>query len=128
MRIILLLVGSVLVAHTALAQAQEVIYPKNVSKFEYYQEHELRLVQQMVDEGQQKWRTDPENYAKFFMNFVYPNMRPFERDRLNVKVFPKKGRSIVQVFYDGKIHTIYLTKVYPTYPESIWVVEKMLID
>ena len=128
MRIIVLFVAMVLIAHAALAQAQEVVYPRNVSKFEYYRESELRLVQQMVDEGQQKWRADPENYAKFFINFVYPDMRPFERDRLNMKVFPKKGRSIIQVFYGGRTHTIYLTKVYPTYPESIWVVDKMIID
>ena len=82
----------------------------------------------MVDEGQQKWRTDPEYYAKFFINFYYPTMRPYERDHLNTKIFPKKGRAIVQIFYCGRIHTVYLKQVYPTYPESIWVVDKMLID
>lgn len=128
MRIILAVFAILLAAQTVLAQAQEIVYPKSVSKFECYQERELRLIQQMVDEGQQKWRTDPEFYARFFMNFYYPEMRPFERDRLNTKSFPKKGRAMVQVFYNGKIHSIYMTKVYPTYPESIWVIDKMVID
>ena len=120
---VLLIIASVLPA-----LAQQVVSPKSVPKFEIYSEKELRLIQQMVDEGKQKWRTDPVNYAKFFMNFYYPDLRPFERDRLNTQMFPKKGRAIVQVFYCGKIHTIYLNKVYPTYPDSIWIIDKMILN
>lgn len=127
MKIITGVVMTLLLAVSS-AVAQQVVSPKNVQSFEIYSEKELRLIQQMVDEGRQRWRTDPVNYAKFFLNFYYPNMRPFERDRLNTTVTPKKGKAIVQAFYCGRIHTIYLNKVYPTHPDSIWVIDKMLLD
>ena len=118
----------ILVMLPASVLAREVVRPENVAKFERFEERELRLIQQMVDEGKQRWRSNPDAFARFFLNFYYPDMRPFERDRLNVKVFPKKGRAIVQLFYRGKIHTIHITKVYPTYPDSVWVVKKMIVE
>lgn len=128
MRRITIVIIACIFSVSGSVHARQVVRPDRVPSFRSYEERELRLVQQMVDEGKQRWRTDPDSFARFFLNFYYPDLRPFERDRLNAKVYPKKGRSIVQVFYKGKAHTIYLKKVYPTYPDSIWVVDKMVID
>lgn len=107
--------------------AEEAIYPKDLPKFENFNEEGLEIIQKEVDDGHQPWRSDPEYYAKFFMNFYYPALDPNEREKLPAELKLENNRAIVKIIYNNKVHTVYLHKAFPSNPESIWVVEKMII-
>lgn len=113
---------------TSFAIAEEVIYPKGLSKFENFDNRGLEIIQkQFVDEGHQPWRSDPAYYAKFFMNFYYHDLNPNEREALPEELTLEGNEARVRVVYNDKEHTVYLSKVFIDNPESIWVVEKMVV-
>jgi hypothetical protein len=118
-----------LTATVSLVFSEETIYPKDLPKFENFDEKGLVFIQKdFVDEGHQPWRSDPAYYAKFFMNFYYPTLSPNDRENLPAELQLQGNLAIVKIFYNGKEHIVYLRKVFPSNPESIWVVEKMIIN
>lgn len=112
---------------TSLAIADEVVYPKDLPNFENFDERGLEIIQKEVDEGHQPWRSWPVYYAKFFMNFYYPDLDPNEREELPDEFTVEGNKIIVKVVYNDKKHIISLYKAFPSNPESIWIVEKMVI-
>jgi|GEM_PF-959311 len=107
--------------------ADETIYPKDLPRFENFNERELEIIQKEVDEGHQPWRSWADYYAKFFMNFYYPTLSPTDRENLPAELRLEGKQAVVKVSYANKEHTIYLHKAFPSNPESIWIVEKMKI-
>ncbi|MBU4509724.1 hypothetical protein KJ830_01620, partial [bacterium] len=96
--------------------------------FENFDERGLEIIQkQFVDEGHQPWRSDPTYYAKFFMNFYHPELDPNKREQLPAELTVEGNSTIVKVVYNDREHTVYLSKVFIDNPESIWVVEKMVV-
>lgn len=113
---------------TCPAFADNTIYPKDLPRFEYFDERGLEIIQkQFVDEGHQPWRSDPAYYAKFFMNFYHPELDPNKREQLPAELTVEGNSTIVKVVYNDREHTVYLSKVFIDNPESIWVVEKMVV-
>ena len=76
------------------AYTAETVYPKDLTKFENFDERGLEITQKdFVSKGHQPWRFDPVYYARFFMNFLYPKLDPNERDLLSAE-YVLEGKNI----------------------------------
>lgn len=108
---------------TSTAIAEETIYPKDLPKVENFDERGLEIIQkQFVDEGHQPWRSYPTYYAKFFMNFYYPDLDPNEREKLPAKLTLENigdNRTAGEIVYDTK-------KFIPDPHDSEW--DKMPVE
>ena len=116
-----------LVTNYAFAEAIE-IKPKEVSGWENFTPRVLKIMQkEYVDEGHQPWRSDPVSYAKLFMKAYYPKLDVNKMETVPAKLTLKGNDALVEITYHKKRHAIYLHKVFPHNPESIWIVDKMNI-
>lgn len=102
------------------------VKPKDISDWENFTPRELKIIQKDVNEGHQPWRSDPVAYAKLFMKCRYPKLDVNKMETVPAKVMLKYNNATVKIIYNNKEHIIFLHKAFPSNPESIWVIEKMV--
>lgn len=111
------------------AHADLIIYPKDVKDWEFFNKHQLQVLQKEVDDGHQPWRSSPADYAAVLVESYYglkgedTGLLP---DGKEIKVGERSA--IVEFDYKGKKHIVELeAPVKPHSKEGIWIVKKMTI-
>lgn len=102
------------------------INPKDIPGWENFTPMQAIIIQkEHLDKGHQSWRADPVQYSDLFMwaQYLKPNLK-YSYYGLE----SKHSNAIVKIIYNDKQHVIYLHKVFPSNPKSMWIIDKVTIS
>lgn len=92
---------------------------------------DVKALQKEVDAGSWPWRLNPVEYAAVFLGAVYGG----HSEEMDAENFPenypgsvdvKGDNAIVKLNYRGKKHIVYMHKAFPSNPNSLWFVDKVV--
>jgi len=127
-----LIVAACLSAATAFPEIT-VVRPGDVPNWEHFDEQQLVMLQEMVEEGHQPWRQDPAYYAGVFIMAYrqYREGRPIDPTAMeSVRkdiALESDSKAIVAIRIGRTKYIVDLTAPLKPYPEGIWVITGMRV-